>query len=216
MSYINIAPLYYEAQKKGLSLIQDTPENPFEKGGQKELRPMELIMYSTCNRGNPKQEAALGFRAQFLGVSFLINPHPDDLPAAYYLSSTGLFRMLKEAVRGHPYFYEEGVIKIEGVHNKVWKVHIQRSDVTAVNSKTDYSVEFSNEADQPLFIQVLKSAARPDKNNIPQVTVTLESPNLYVRAVYALIHKGTRQYQAIKNMNILKWWSKQQKWCPER
>ena len=216
MSYVNIAPLYYEAEKKGLSLIQDTTENPFENGRPKELRPMELIIYSTCNRGNLQKEAALGFRAQFLAVNFLMSPHPDDLPATYYLLPLGWFRMLKESVRGHPYFYEEGIIRIVGVPNKTWDVHIQRSDVTAVNSKTDYSIEFSEEADQPLFIQALKKAARPAENQIPQVTVLLESPSLSVRATYNLIHKGARQYQPIKTMNVLKWWSKQQKWCPER
>ena len=216
VSYVNIAPLYYSAQKKGFGLIQDTPERPFKNKRPKELRPMELVIYSTCNRGNPKQETALGFHAQFLMVNFLINPHPEDLPAAHYLSPVGLFRMLKEVVRGHPYFYEEGTMRIEGAPNKIWKVHIQRSDFTAVNSKTDYFIGFSNKEDQPLFIQALKSSAKPAKNNIPQVTVFLESPSLYVKAVYALIHKGSRQYQPIKTMNILKWWGRQQKWCPER
>ena len=179
---------------------------------------MELILYSTCNRSTPNQQvdAALGFRAQFLVVNFLMPPHPDDVPAAYYLSPKGLFRMLKEAVRNHPYFQEEGVIRIAGVHNKIWKVNIQKSDIAFSNPKPDYVIEFSKEADQPLFIQALKSATKLAENQIPQVTILLESPSLYVSATYALIHKGSRQYQPIKTMNILKWWSKQQKWCPER
>ena len=216
VSYVNIAPLYYEVKKKGFDFIQISQGDSIKNRKPGELRPMELIIYSTCNRGDPQKEAALGFRAQFLLVNFLMSPHPDDLPAAYYLLPTGLFRMLKEAIRGHPYFYEEGTIKIDGVHNKIWKVNIRRSDVTAVNSKTDYSISFSNDADQPLFMQALKSAAKPDKNQVPQVTILLESPSLYVRATYALIHKGARQYQPIKTMNILKWWSKQQKWCPAK
>lgn len=213
VSYVNIAPLYYEAKRKGFDLIQVSPGD-FKNRKPGELKPMELIIYSTCNRGNPQKEAALGFRSQFLLVNFLMSPHPDDLPAAYYLLPAGLFRMFKEVLRGHPYFYEKGIVRIVGVHNKVWEVDIQRSDVTAVNSKTDYSVSFSQDADQPLFIQALKSAAKPAKSQVPQVTVLLESLNLYVRATYALIHKGSRQYQPVKTMNILNWWSKQQKWCP--
>ena len=214
VTYINMSPLRYEAKKEGFSLIQVTPENSAEIREPGELRPMELIMYSTCNRGDPQREAAIGFRAQVLLVSFLMSPHPDDLLAAYYLLPLGWFRMIKEGIRGHPYFYEKGVIRIEGVHNKLWEVTIQRSDVTATNAKTDYSIGISKEADQPLFIQALKSAAKPAENNVPQVTLILESPSLYVRATYNLIHKGSREYQLFKKVNILKWWGKQQKWCP--
>ena len=216
VTYINLSPLQYEAKKKDLKLIQVSPENPVDNRKPGELRPMKLIMYSTCNRGDPKRESALGFRAQVLLVSFLMSPHPDDLLAAYYLLPLGWFRMLKEAIRGHPYFYEEGIIRIDGIHNKIWEVNIQRSDVTAVNSKTDYFIEFAKDADQPLFIEALKSSAKPAKNQVPQVTILLESPSLYVRATYNLIHKGARQYQPIKTMNIISWWSKQQKWCPEK
>lgn len=216
VSYVNLAPLHYEAKKKGFDLIRVSPENSVDNRKPGELRPMELIIYSTCNRGEPKKEAALGFRSQFLRVNFLMSPHPDDLLAAYYLLPLGWFRMLKEALRGHPYFYEEGAMSIAGVSDKSWQIHIQRSDVTAVNSKTDYSIEFSKDADQPLFIQALKQAARAAKNQMPQVTVLLKSPSLHVEATYALIHKGARNYQAIKSMNILKWWGKQLKWCPER
>ena len=132
VSYVNLAPLHYEAKKKGFDPIRMSLENSIGKRKPGELRPMELIIYSTCNRGDPQKEAALGFRAQFLIVNLLMSPHPDDLPAAYYLLPTGLFRMLKEAIRGHPYFYEEGFMSIAGVPNKVWEIHIQRSDFTAV------------------------------------------------------------------------------------
>ena len=212
VSYVSLAPLNYEAKKKNLDFIQVSPENPVNREPG-DLRPMELIIYSTCNRGDPKHEATLGWRAQFLIVSFLMSPHPDDLLATHYLVPLGWFRMLKEAIRGHPYFYEVGIIKIAGVHNKVWEVSIRRSDVTAVNAKTDYSISFAKDTDQPLFIKALKAAAKLAEN-IPQVTLILESPSLYVRATYALIYKGTRNYQPIKTMNILKWWSKQQSWCP--
>ena len=215
VTYINLAPFQYEAKKKDLELIQVSPENPADNRKPGELRPMELIMYSTCNRGDPKRESALGFRAQVLLVSFLLSQHPNDRPVAYYLMPTGLFRMLKEAIRGHPYFQEEGIIRVEGIHNKIWEVDIQRSDVTGIaNPNKDYSISFSKDADQPLFIEALKSAAKPAENQVPQVTILLESPSLYVRATYNLIHKGARQYQPIKTMNIISWWSKQQKWCP--
>ena len=217
VSYVNLSPLHYEAKKKNFDLIKVSPEDFVNKRKPGELRPMELILYSGCNRGDPQKEAALGFRAQVLLVSFLMSPHPEDLPATHYLLPLGWFRMLKEAIRGHPYFYEEGIIRIAGVHDKIWEVNIQRSDVTAVNSKTDYSIKFSKDADQPLFIQTLKSAAKPLENsNIPQVTLLLESPSLYVSATYALVYKGSRNYQPIKSMNILKWWSKQQNWCPRK
>lgn len=215
VSYVNIAPLHYEAKKKDFNLIQASP-NSMQNRKPGELRPMELIIYSTCNRGDPQKESVLGFRAQFLLVSFLLSPHPDDLPATHYLLPLGWFRMLKEAIRGHPYFYEEGIIRIAGVHNKLWDVTIKRSDVTAVNSKTDYFINFVNDADQPLFIEALKSAAKPPQNsNIPQITLFLESPSLYVNSTYALTYRGSRNYQPIKSINILKWWSKQQAWCPQ-
>ena len=215
VSYVNLMPLHYEAKKKDLDLIEVSPDKPLKNRKPGELRPMELIIYSSCNRGDPQKQAAFGFRAQVLLVSFLMSPHPDDLPATHYLLPLGWFRMLKEAIRGHPYFYEEGIIRIAGVHHKIWEVNIQRSDVTAVNSKTDYSIGFSKDAEQPMFIQALQSAAKPLENsNIPQVTLLLESPSLYVSATYALVYKGSRNYQPIKSMNILKWWSKQQKWCP--
>ena len=210
VSYVNLSPLHYEAEKKGLDPIKISPEDP-----QRD-RPMELIIYSTCNRGDPQKEAALGWRAKFLGVNFLLSPHPDDLPAAYYLSPTGLFRMGKEAVKGHPYFKEEGSLKISGDSDKLWKVNIQRSDTTAVNSKTDYRIELSKEMDQPLFIEALKSAAKPSVKGILQVTVSLESPSLSVKATYNLVHKGARQYQPIQKMSIIEWWSKQQTWCPDK
>ena len=217
VSYVSIAPLYYEAKKKDFDLIQ-VPLNSSAKNRKPgELRPMELIIYSTCNKGDPQRESALGFRSQFLLVNFLLSPHPDDLPAAHYLLPLGWFRMLKEAIRGHPYFYEEGIIRIADIHNKLWDVTIKRSDVTAVNSKTDYSIKFVNDADQPLFIKALKSAAKSSQSsNIPQVTLVLESPSLYVRSTYSLIHKGARTYQLIKSINILEWWSKQQSWCPRK
>ena len=216
VSYVHLAPLHYEVKKKGFDLIRVSPESSFDNRKQGELRPMKLVIYSTCNRGESKQEVALGFRAQFLRVNFLMRPHPDDLSAAHYLSPVGWFRMLKEAVRGHPYFQEKGMIRIAGAHNKTWEINIQRSDVTAVNPKTDYFIEFAKDADQPLFIQALKEASKPAENQIPQVTVLLESPSLSVKATYALIHKGARQYQAIKTMNILNLWSKQLKWCPQK
>ena len=212
VSYINLAPLSYKAKRKGLDPIHVSP-GTFDN---KRLRPMELIIYSTCNRGDPQQESVLGFRAQVLLVSFLLSQHPDDKPVAYYLMPSGWSRMLKEAIRGHPHFQEEGIIRIDG-HDKLWNVNIQRSDVTGIaNPNKDYSIKIVKEADQPLFIQALMSAAKPSAKGIPQVTVLLESPSLYVKAAYALIHKGARQYQPIKTMNIRKWWSKQQKWCPKK
>ena len=65
VSYVNIAPLHYEAKRKDLDPIQISPgdEKNIKPGN---LRPMELIIYSTCNRGNPQKEATLGFRAQVL------------------------------------------------------------------------------------------------------------------------------------------------------
>lgn len=216
VSYVNIAPLQYEAKKKNLDPIQVSPGNEKNiKPG--ELRSMELTIYSACNRGDPQKEAALGFRAQVLLVSLLLSPHPDDRPPAYYLLPSGWFRMLKEAIRGHPHFREKGILRVAGLHNKLWDVIITRSDVTGVaNPIKDYSIKIVKETDQPSFIKALMSAAKPAKNNIPQVTVLLESPSLYVRATYNLVHKGTRQYHTIKKMNIIDWWRKLQKWCPEK
>ena len=142
VSYINLAPLHYEAKKKGLDLIRVSPGSALDKSKPGELRPMELVIYSTCNQGEPKQEAALGFRAQFLLVDFLMSPHPEDLPAAHYLLPVGWFRMLKKAFRGRPYFQEKGRIRIVGSPNKVWEVDIQRSDVTAVNPKNGLLYKF--------------------------------------------------------------------------
>ena len=216
VSYINLAPLYYEAKKKNLDLIQVSPGNEKNiKPG--DLRPMELTIHSTCNRGDLQKEAALGFRAQVLLVSLLLSPHPDDMPTAYYLLPLGWFRMLKEAIRGHPHFQGKGVLRVAGIHNKLWNVNITRSDVTGVaNPIKDYSIEIVKEVNQPSFIKALMLAAKPAKNNIPQVTVSLKSPSLYVRATYNLIHKGARQYQTIKKMNVKEWWRKQQGWCPEK
>ena len=115
----------------------------------------------------------------------------------------------------NPHFQEEGVIRIAGVHNKLWEVNIERSDVTRIaNPNKDYSISFSKDADQPLFIQALLSAAKLSAKGIPQVTLILESPSLYVGATYVLIYRGARQYQPIRTMNIMEWWRKQQKWCP--
>ena len=216
VSYVNMAPLHYEAKKKGFDLIRVFPGSSLDKSKPGESRPMELVIYSTCNQGEPKQEAALGFRAQFLLVSFLMSPHPGDLPAAHYLLPVGWFRMLKEALRGHPYFQEKGEIRIAGSPNEVWELDIQRSDVTAVNPKTDYFIGFSKDMDQPLFIQALKEASKPAEDQTPQVTILLESPSLSVKATYALIHKGTKQYHTVKSINILNLWSKQQKGCPKK
>ena len=217
VSYINLAPLYYETKRKGMSSIQMPPGiSPHQKQG--ELNPMQLIIYSTCDREDPQKGSVLGLRPQFLHSSLLLSPHPDDRPAAYYLLPTGLFRMLKAAIRGSSYYFEEeGVIKVSHSQNTDWPVNITRSDVTATNSKTDYSIEFSIVTDQPLFIQDLISSANPiGKNKIPQVTILLESPSLYVKATYALVHKGTRTYQPIKSISIIDWWEKQQRWCPRK
>ena len=209
VSYIYLSPLHYEAQKKDFKHIQISPQD-----SQRD-RPMELILYSTCNRGNPQQESVLGFRAQFLMVSFLLSQHPDDKRAAYYLFPNAWFRMLKEGIRGHPHFQEEGIIRMAGVHNKLWEVNIERSDVTGIaNPNKDYSISFSKDSDQPLFIQALLAAAKPSAEGIPQVTLILESPRLYIRATYNLIHKGARQYQPIQKMNLMEWWRKQLSWCP--
>ena len=209
VSYIYLSPLHYEAKKKDLNSIQITPQD-----SQRD-RPMELIMYSTCNRDHPQKKVALGFRAQFLMVYFLLSQHPDDRRAAYYLLPKAWFRMLKEEIRGHPHFKEEGVIRIAGVHNKLWEVNIERSDVTGIaNPNKDYSINFSKNSDQPLFVQNLLMMAKPSTEGVPQITLILESPSIYVRATYNLIHKGTRQYQPIKSMNIMEWWRKQRKWCP--
>lgn len=211
VSYINIAPLYYETKKKDLDPIKISPQD-----SQRD-RPMELIIYSTCNRGNPQQESALGLRAQFLMVSFLLSQHPDDKRAAYYLFPNAWFRMMKEGIRGHPHFQEEGMIRIAGIHNKLWEVNIERSDVTGVaNPNKDYSISFSTDSDQPLFIQALLSAAKSSTEGVPQITLILESPSLYVSATYNLIHTGTKQYQPIQKMDIREWWRKQQKWCPSK
>ena len=43
------------------------------------------------------------------------------------------------------------------------------------------------------------------------MTVVLESPSLYVKATYALVHKGARDYQTISSLSLLKWWSKNSK-----
>ena len=79
VSYINVMPLHYEAKKKDLDPIQVSLGASIDNKKWRELRPMELIIYSACNRGDPQKEAALGFRAQFLQVNFLMSPHPDDL-----------------------------------------------------------------------------------------------------------------------------------------
>ena len=211
VSYVNLSPLHYEAKKKGLKPIKITPQD-----SQKD-RPMELIIYATCDRaGDAQGMSVLGFRAKFLRVNFLLSPHPKDLPAAYYLSPKGLFRMGKELSEKRPYFQEEGNIKILGAQGKVWGVNIRRSDTTAVNPKTDYRIELSEEADQPLFIKALMSAAKSSAEGIPQVTVLLESPSLHVKATYSLISGGGRQYKLIRRMNIIEWWNKQLKWCPNK
>lgn len=208
VSYVSLAPLHYEAKKKGSKTIQVSPEDSFPA-----RRAMELALYSVCNRGEPEEEAKLGFRASVLGVSLLLSPHPDDVQAAYYLLPMGWFRMLEERLRGGPYFQEKGIIKIAS-YNKNWEVNIQRTDVTAGNAKPDYSIRFSKESDEPLFIQALKDSARL-KNQIPQVTIFLESPSLFVKATYALRYKGTKQYQDVNSMNIIDIWSRQQKDCPQ-
>ena len=215
VSYLSISPLYYEAKREGMSPIQISLETHFEKKPT-ELKPMELIIYSTCDRVDPKKGSVLGLRPQFLHSSLLLSPHPDDLPAAYYLSPIGLFRMFKQAVvRGAPYFKEKGTITIIDTQNTTWSVNISREDTTATNPKKDYFIEFSNTTDQPLFIQALKKAAAFEgKNKIPKVTVLLESPSLNVKATYALVHKGTKDYQPFKTINIIDWWDKQQSWCP--
>ena len=214
VSYLSIAPLYYEAKRKDMSPIQAPLGTHFERGPA-ELKPMELIIYSTCDRVDPQKGSVLGLRPQFLHSHLLLSPHPDDLPAAYYLLPLGLFRMIKQAVRGSPYFKEEGTVTVFNTQNTIWPVNIVREDITATNPKTDYSIEFSQITDQPLFIQALKSVAVTDgKNKVPHVTILLESPSLYVKATYALIHKGTKDYQPFKTVNIIDWWSRQQTWCP--
>ena len=214
VSYLAISPLSYKAKRKNMGFIQVSPETYFEKKSA-ELRPMELIIYSTCDRVDPQQGSVLGLHPQFLHSHLLLSPHPDDLPASYYLSPLGLFRMFRQIVAGRPYFKEKGIIRVFNVQDTVWHVNIVRGDITATNSKTDYSIEFSNFTDQPLFIQALKSAAKPEsKSKVPQVAILLESPNLHVEATYNLIHKGKRNYQPFKKMNIIDLWNKQQIWCP--
>ena len=217
VSYISISPLYYEASRKDQFPIQVSPGDTFENKKPWELRPMELIIYSTCDRVDPQKGSVLDLRPQFLHSSLLLSPHPKDLPAAYYLFPIGLFRMLKQFIirAGDPYFEEKGTIKLFNSQNTTWPVNISREYITATNPKTDYSIEFSNVANQPLFIQALKSAAVL-MGKIPQVTVLLESQSLYVKATYALVHKGAKDYQAVKAINIIEWWSKQQKWCPRK
>ena len=214
VSYINLSPLHYEAKRKGVSPIQ-MPAGVSLNQKPGELKPMQLIIYSTCDREESQKGSVLGLRQRFLHSSLLLAPHPDDRPAAYYLLPTGIFRMLKQAIRGRPYFKEDGTIKIFGSQNTGWPVNIVREDVTAVNSKEDYSIEFSDFTDQPLFIQALKTEAKP-VDTIPQVTILLKSPSLYVKATYALIYKGSRNYQALKSINLIEWWNKQQRWCPRK
>ena len=211
-SYLSLSPLYYEAKRKGIGSIQiPSGISPHQKRGV--FKPMQLNIYSTCEREYPKKGSDLGLRPQFLHSSLLLAPHSDDLPAASYLLPRGFFRMLKEVIRGRPYFKEEGTVKIFD-RDIEWPVNITRSDVTATNSQTDYFIEFSNVTDQPVFIQALKAAAKlVGKNKIPQVVVLLTSPSLYVKATYALIHRGTKNYQNIKLINIVDWWNKQQRWC---
>lgn len=217
VSYVSLAPLYYEARRKGFNSITVSPGDSFENKEPWELRPMELIIYSTCDRVDPEQGSVLDLRPQFLHVNFLLSPHPKDLPAAYYLLPRGLFRMFKQLVfrGGKAYFEEKGTIKLSSGQNTAWSVKISREYITATNPKTDYSIEFSDTANQPLFIQELKSEA-VYVGKTPQVTVLLESPSLYVKATYALIHKGARDYQPVKAVNIIKWWNKQQTWCPRK
>ena len=216
VSYVNVSPLHYTAKKKDFSLIQISPKSSINNKKQEKLRPMQLTIYTTCNRraSNPEIDLALGFRSQVLSVYFLLSPHPDE-PAVYYLSLRGLFRILKEAIKKTPYFQEKGTIKITGTQHKPWKVNIQHPGVTYNNPKPYYFIKFSEQASQNSFIQALKLAATPIKNShTPQVTILLESPSFNVKATYALIHKGHRQYQVMKSMNIIEWWSKQQEWCP--
>ena len=214
VSYLSISPLYYEAKREGMSPIQASLGTHFDKKPT-ELKPMKLIIYSTCDRADPKKGSVLGLRPQFLHSSLLLSPHPDDLPAAHYLSPIGLFRMFKQVVRGAPYFKEEGTITIIGTQNTNWPVNITREDTTATNPKKDYFIEFSNTTDQPLFIQALKATTALEvKSKTAEVTILLESPSLNVKATYALIHKGIRDYQPFKTINIIDWWSKQQSWCP--
>ncbi len=211
VSYLNMSPLHYEAKRKGMSPIQVSQGDFSEK--PTEFRPMKLIIYSTC----AQKSSALDIRPQFLYASLLLSPHPDDVPAAHIFSPIGLFRILKQVVRGHPYVNEKGTIKLSGRQNESWHVDIYREDTTYVSPKEDYHIEFSHITDQPLFIQALKSAAKPTgKNKIPKVTVLLESPSLYVKATYALIHKGAKNYQEVETMNIIEWWNKQQTWCPRK
>ena len=206
VSYVSIAPFHYKAERVGEASIQAPPGASFGK-------PMELGLFTTCDRVDPQKGSVIDLRPQFLHVNFLLRPHPNDLPAAHYLSPIGLFRMLKYAFRGHPYFEENGTIKLLHIPDAVWDVHITREDTTATSPKNDYSIEFFHPADQPKFIQALQSAVVL-VDGIPQVTVLLKSPRLYVKATYALIHKGAHNYQEVKSMNILDWWCKQQTWCP--
>lgn len=200
VSYVSITPLHYKARREGQNPIHASPGASFGKS-------MELGLFTTCDRVEPQKGSVIGLRPQFLHVYFLLRPHPDDLSAAYYLSPVGLFRMLKHAFRGHPYFEEEGTIKLPRISDAVWDVHITREDITATSPENDYSIEFSHMSDQPKFIQVLQSSVVFRKGT-PQVTVLLESPRLYVRATYALKHKGAYNYQEVKSMNILDWWRK--------
>ena len=208
VSYVSISPLRYEVERAGQNPIQISP-----KTGKAADWPMELIIYSTCDRVDPQKGSVIGLRPQFLHVNFLLSPHPNDLSAAHYLSPIGLFRMLKHAFRGHPYFEEEGTIKLLRIPDAVWDIHITREDITATSPKNDYSIEFSHVADQPKFIRALQSAV-VFKKGVPQVTVLLESPRLYVKATYTLRYKGAYNYQEVKTINILDWWKKQQTWCP--
>lgn len=213
VSYVSISPLHYEARREGMHFIQISPGHFPRPPG--ELKPMELIIYSTCDRTDPQKGSVLDLRPQFLHAHFLLSPHPNDLPAAYYLTPTGLFRMIKQAMRGRPYFKEEGTIKLPDAQDAVWPVKISREDTTAASEKKDYSIVFSHSADEPVFIQALRSTARvTGRKKIPKVTVLLESPRLYVKATYALIYKGAKNYQKTKSINIMDWWSKQQAWCP--
>ena len=91
VSYISLIPLHYEAKRKGFPFVQIPSGDSF-----KEKKPMELIIYSTCDRVDPKKGSVLGYRPQFLHSNLLLSPHPKDRPAAYYLSPIGLFRMFKQ------------------------------------------------------------------------------------------------------------------------
>ena len=200
VSYVTISPLYFDAQRKGQDPVRTKP-------GASIAQQMELTIYSTCNRTEP----------QVFDVSLLLRPHLNDPEPAYYLSGTGIGRMLKQfALRGgEPFFNEKGTLTLLGVQNAVWPVTIARADFTATGAKGSYSIGFDNPENQRKFIQTFEPIGRYSAGkNPPQAILVLQSPSIQVRATYALIHPSTENYKKFKSVNISNWWSKQLAWCP--